>query len=263
MDDKISPTGPPPDESQSEEGVQELRSKALTAERSTLPEGYYISPRFIGTFAGIGLSVAATYFAFEAAAGCLVQINADIGPSNNNYLFSIVWNIGQPISILFFGRNSDIFGRRNFALGANCLGIIGGIVACTATNVNQLIGANVILGLASGVPASYPLLTGELLANKYKYLGTLIVVVPNLIATGFGPYLGIRLATLASWRWIFYIYIILMGKNYPCSLYLYWSAQEANFSSLWNNTLVLLLSPSIVHSDPRESFYTEKTSDPT
>ncbi|KAJ5916116.1 hypothetical protein N7504_000131 [Penicillium tannophilum] len=209
-DGEISPVNPSSTEGLTEHELHEIRSKALTADQSELPEGYYISPRFIGTFAGIAFSLAATYFAFEAAAGCLVQINADIGPSDNYYLFSIVWNIGQPIGILFFGRNSDIFGRRNFALTANCLGIIGGIVACTATSINQLIGANVILGLASGIPASYPLLTGELLSNKLKYLGTLIVVVPNIIATGFGPYLGIRLATLASWRWIFYIYIILM-----------------------------------------------------
>lgn len=211
-DGEISPANPSSTEHLTEQELHEIRSRALTADRSDLPEGYYISPRFIGTFAGIAFSLAATYFAFEAAAGCIVQINADIGPSDNYYLFSIVWSIGQPIGILFFGRNSDIFGRRNFALAANCLGIIGGIVACTATSINQLIGANVILGLASGIPASYPLLTGELLANRLKYLGTLIVVVPNIVATGFGPYLGIRLATLASWRWIFYIYIILMGK---------------------------------------------------
>jgi hypothetical protein len=130
----------------SQENVDDLRSKALASEKTTLPEGYYVSSRFIGTFAGIGFSLAATYFAFEAAAGCLVQINEDIGPSANIYLFSIVWNIGQPISILFFGRNSDLFGRRNFALGANCLGIIGGIVACTATSINQLIGRKRSLG---------------------------------------------------------------------------------------------------------------------
>lgn len=260
QDDKISPAGPALHEVevQSEEEPEELRSKALAADTSTLPEGYYISPRFIGTFAGIGLSVAATYFAFEAAAGCLVQINADIGPSENNYLFSIVWNIGQPISILFFGRNSDIFGRRNFALYANCLGIIGGIVACTSTSINQLIGANVILGLASGVPGAYPLLTGELLANKFKYLGTLLVVIPNLIATGFGPYLGIRLATLANWRWIFYIYIILMGTCTSPYYNIFSSTRKADFSSLCNTTLVLLLPPSIIHPASRESVYTEK-----
>ena len=205
-------SGPDSDTFQQEEKLDELRSKALTAELDTLPKGYYLSPRFLGTFGGIAFNLAATYFAFQAAAGCLVQIDAEIGPSDNVYLISVVWIMSQSISILLFGRNSDTFGRRNLALGSSVFGIIGGIVACTAQSINQLIAANVILGLASGVPASYPLLTGELLTNKLKFLGTLVVVVPNIVATGVGPYLGIRLAILASWRWIFYIYIILMGK---------------------------------------------------
>ncbi|POR38188.1 Uncharacterized protein TPAR_01617 [Tolypocladium paradoxum] len=192
------------------EKQDEQRSAALTAEKSTLPDGYYMSPRFIGTFGGIAFTLAATYFAFAAAAGCIVEINQDIGPSENYYLFSIVWTIAQSISILIFGRNSDTFGRRNWALGASCLGIIGGILAATCQTIEQLIGAFVILGLAAGIPGSYPLLTGELLTNKLKFLGTIIVVIPNIIATGFGPYLGVRLSVIASWRWIFYIYIILM-----------------------------------------------------
>ncbi|KAL1900983.1 hypothetical protein Sste5346_002046 [Sporothrix stenoceras] len=188
----------------------ELRSQALAAEVDTLPQGYYSSWRFLGTFAGTAFNLAGTYFAFEAAAGVISIINEDIGPSTNGYLFSIVWTIAQAISILLFGRNSDQFGRRNIALAANVIGIIGGIVAATAQSMNQLIGANAVLGLAAGIPGSYPLLTGELLSNKGKFLGTMIVVVPNVIATGFGPFLGARLAHLSSWRWIFYIYIILM-----------------------------------------------------
>ncbi|KAF5713270.1 trichothecene efflux pump [Fusarium globosum] len=188
----------------------ELRSKILTAERSTLPEGYFLSREFVGTFGGIAFSLAATYFAFQAGAGALININQQIGPSENYYLFSIVWTVSQPISMLLFGRLSDMFGRRNLALGANILGIIGGIIAATSQSINQLIAANVLLGLASGIPGSYPLLTGELMTNKLKFLGTIVVVVPNIIATGFGPYLGLRLSILSSWRWIFYIYIILM-----------------------------------------------------
>ncbi|KAG5772916.1 hypothetical protein H9Q72_001095 [Fusarium xylarioides] len=188
----------------------ELRSKILTAERSTLPEGYFLSREFVGTFGGIAFSLAATYFAFQAGAGALVNINQQIGPSENYYLFSIVWTVSQPISMLLFGRLSDMFGRRNLALGANILGIIGGIIAATSQSINQLIAANVLLGLASGIPGLYPLLTGELMTNKLKFLGTIVVVVPNIIATGFGPYLGLRLSILSSWRWIFYIYIILM-----------------------------------------------------
>ncbi len=208
-----SDSGYSPDEKQ-----DELRSQALIADLSTLPQGYYMSPRFIGTFAGIAFSLTGTYFTFEAVAACLIAINQDIGPSPNYYLVTIVWTISQSIVFLLFGRNSDIFGRRNWALGANILSIVGGIVGATAQTMEQMIGAFVLLGLAAGVPGSYPLLTGELLTNKLKYLGTLMVVFPNIVATGFGPYLGLRLNAIASWRWIFYVHIILMGEQTTVSL---------------------------------------------
>jgi MFS family permease len=138
-------------------------------------------------------------------------VAADIGPSANIVLVSTVWTAAQPIALLLFGRLSDRFGRRNFALGSCVLGIVGGIVAATAQSIEMLIAAEVIMGVASGVPAAYPLLAGELVSNKDKYVGTAIVVVPNVIATGFGPYIGLALVHVASWRWIFYVYIMMMG----------------------------------------------------
>jgi hypothetical protein len=194
-----------------QEDGDQLRAKALAADVNQLPPGYYTSIRVVGTFVGIGITLIATYFVFEASAAAIMGINADIGPSANTSLMSTVWTVAQPISILIFGRLSDRFGRRNFLLGANLLGIVGAIVCCTAKTFNTLIGGMVLVGLASGPPGSYPLLTGELMSNKTKFLGTICVVIPNIVATGFGPYIGERLNVYASWRWIFYIYIIIMG----------------------------------------------------
>jgi MFS family permease len=64
------------------------------------------------------------------------------------------------ISLLITGRLSDKFGRRYFLLFAGALAVIGGIVACTAKTMNTLIGANVIIGMASGVHSSQSLFTG-------------------------------------------------------------------------------------------------------
>lgn len=196
----------------SQEEADKLRSQALSSDRTTIPAGYYSSTRVVGTFVGIALSLVGTYFAYQAGAAVIISINEDIGPSANSSLFAIVWTAAQPISILLFGSLSDRFGRRKWALAANMLGIVGGIVAGTAKTMNTLIGAMVMLGLASGVPASYPLLTGELATNKGKFLATITVVVPNIIATGFGPYIGQRLVVYATWRWIFWIYIMMMGE---------------------------------------------------
>ena len=193
--------------------ADQLRSDLLATEANVLPKGYFLSSRVVGSFAGTGIALCATYFVFEAGAAVITEINDDIGPSINSSLFSIVWTVAQPISTLLFGRLSDRFGRRNFALGSNCLGIIGAIVGCTAQKMNTLIGAMVLLGLASGIPASYPLLTGELAPNKGKFLAAVCVVIPNIIATGFGPYIGLRLVRVANWRWIYYIYLMMIGMS--------------------------------------------------
>lgn len=195
--------------------ADKIRSEALAIDSSKLPPGYFMSARMIDSFAGTAIVVAATYFQFQAAAAVITSaINPDIGPSANVALVSTVWTVSQPISLLLFGRLSDRFGRRNFALAYCLLAVIGGIVAATAQSIETLIGAEVIMGIASGVPAAYPLLAGELVSNKQKYVGTAIVVVPNVIATGFGPYIGLALVQEANWRWIFYIFIIMMGKLY-------------------------------------------------
>lgn len=206
---KVSPL----DSIDSEEAYR-LRSEALATDSSKLKEGYFLSLRIVGSFVGTGIVLVATYFQFQALAAVLVSsVNPDIGPSANVALVSTVWTAAQPIALLLFGRLSDRFGRRKFALGSCVLAIIGGIVAATAQSIETLIGAEVIMGIASGVPAAYPLLAGELVSNKYKYLGTAAVVVPSCIATGFGAYIGLALVQVANWRWIFYIYIIIMGKQ--------------------------------------------------
>ena len=202
----VAPPSPPT----TTDNVDKLRSEALAADSKQLPQGYYSSTRVIGTFGGIGFSLLGTYWAFSVGAAVITAINQDIGPSANSSLFSIVWTTCNCISILLFGRLSDRFGRRGLAISSNLLGIIGGIVAATDPTMNALIGANVLIGLSSGPSASYPLLTGELATNKTKYLATVLVVIPNVIATGFGAYLGQRIVLQTTWRWIFIIYIIFM-----------------------------------------------------
>ncbi|UPX16271.1 uncharacterized protein EKO05_0006681 [Ascochyta rabiei] len=188
-----------------------LRSEALATDASKLDKGYFLSPRIVGSFVGTGIVVVATYFQFQALAAVLMSaVYPEIGPSANVALVSTVWSAAQPIALLLFGRLSDRFGRRNFALGSCVLAIIGGVVAATAQSIETLIAAEAIMGVASGVPAAYPLLAGELVSNKHKYVGTALVVLPNVVATGFGAYIGLALVQVANWRWIFYIYIIIM-----------------------------------------------------
>jgi hypothetical protein len=46
----------------------------------------------------------------------------------------------------------------------------------------------------------YGLIIGEVCPNKYKFTGVAAVVVPNVVATGFGAYIAIALTRQHSWR---------------------------------------------------------------
>lgn len=94
-------------------------------------------------------SLAVTYecclFSFVLPGVILLTINQDIGPSNNIAWVATSWALASAVVMIVAGRLSDIFGRRNFFLGGNLLGIVGCAIACRATNVSVLILGSSIL----------------------------------------------------------------------------------------------------------------------
>nr|ANO39688.1 trichothecene efflux pump [Fusarium aff. graminearum CBS 138563]APW30732.1 trichothecene efflux pump [Fusarium gerlachii] len=185
-----------------------LRAEALATTAAELPEGYYTSARVMASFAAFSLNVCATYFVLQASASALPNILQDIGQSENESLFSTLWTTGQAVSILVMGRLTDRFGRRPFVIATHILGLVGAIVGCTANKFNTLLAAMTMLGVAAGPAGASPLFIGELMSNKTKFLGLLVVSGPNIVAN-MGPYFGQRLSIEGDWRWIFYIYIII------------------------------------------------------
>ena len=60
------------------------------------------------------------------------------------------WGAAAAVGFSIAGRLSDIFGRRYVILVGQALTVVGGIVACTAKTMNQLIAGEVILGMSIG-----------------------------------------------------------------------------------------------------------------
>lgn len=87
--------------------------------------------------------------------------------------------------------------------------------------MNQLIGANVLLGLSGGVHTCYALTIGEICPNKYKLVGISLGVIPSIIPTGFGAYLAVRLTHYSSWRWIYYSYLIMIAVAITLQFFFY------------------------------------------
>ena len=84
----------------------------FTADQTTVKEGYFYSPFFLGTMAATGLGLASAVGGFGLAAPNLTLINADIGPDPNITWVSLVYTLTLAIGLLLVGRLSDLFGRR-------------------------------------------------------------------------------------------------------------------------------------------------------
>jgi MFS family permease len=67
----------------------------------------------------------ACLLSFVLPAAILLIINAAIGPSDRIGWIATAWSLAAAIVTTIAGRCSDIFGRRNFFITGNMLGLIG------------------------------------------------------------------------------------------------------------------------------------------
>ncbi|KAH0842493.1 hypothetical protein FOPE_07240 [Fonsecaea pedrosoi] len=224
--------GGPRHDHEHEEDVE--YSRRLAKDVSEVDPRYFRSARYIGSLVGISLTTMSCYFGFAVPASVLTFINEDIGPSPNASLFSIIWTMCNAISILLVGRITDKFGKRYVSIVAGVWVIVGAAVAGTAKSMDTLIGANVskmlvIIGIGSGVHSSSGVFVGELVPHRYKFYVQATILVPMVVATGFGAIIGRSLVESLSWRWIYYIYIILCGAGWVLQVLYY---HPATFTQL-------------------------------
>jgi MFS family permease len=186
---------------------------AETALGTNLPKHYYRSIGFIGTVVGLCLGNISNYAGWVLPANSLLIINNDIGPSGNITWVALAYTLGLSIGFLVVGRFSDIFGRRWFFVGGNGLGLIGAIIGATAKSVNSLIGANVLNGLAGAVQITFTVAISELVPNKHRPLWVAGIFFSSFQFACFGPVIAQAFVTgtAASWRWSYYINIIVAG----------------------------------------------------
>jgi MFS family permease len=179
-----------------------------TVNSAALPDGYWRSRYFLGSFAAMAVSLLATVAAFGYAAPVLGLINADIGPSDDYIWVSLVYTVSLSVALVIVGRLTDIFGRRWFVISFTGLGVVGSIVCMTANNIPVLIGGNVLLGLSTACGMSFPFLLGELVPIRYRYAASAALYFLLLPGSGFAPMISqamIHYHPGVGWRGLYYI----------------------------------------------------------
>jgi MFS family permease len=191
---------------------EELKSSdhGFATNTDQLPKGYYRSVYFWGTWVASTMCLASGAAGFTYIGPILSQINASIGPDKNIIWVALVYNLGLGVGLLLVGRITDIFGRRWFFIAASILGLIGSIIAATASSVTVLIIGETMIGLASSAGLSYSLVLGEMIPMKQRFAYNASVYVFAISTTGLGAVIAqaFVLYTTPGWRWCYYLCII-------------------------------------------------------
>ncbi|KAK3708901.1 hypothetical protein LTR37_011231 [Vermiconidia calcicola] len=187
-----------------------LEDNPQDAEKLTLSVA--LSAFFLGTsFTG------PIIFGFILVTPILVQLAGVIGGENIEFWIPSGWGAAAAIGFSVAGRLSDIFGRRYVILVGQALTVVGGIVACTANTMNQLIAGEVILGTSIVTKG-----LSEILPNKWRGAG-LAWTELNLATWAIpGTLLATTMLSDATWRIMFYIAIAYGAFSFLGTFWVYY-----------------------------------------
>ncbi|OJD19321.1 hypothetical protein AJ78_00680 [Emergomyces pasteurianus Ep9510] len=215
----------------------ELISEKATHHVDQVGFKFLLEPYTAGSLAAMSFGLFCAAWGFAPPAAVLVFINADIGsPNSASGLFSVIQTIGTTLGYMFVGRLSEVYGRRWVMIVFTSLGLLGAIICATVKDFNTFIGAGVLVGLATGAQCCYAFLAGELMPNKHKLFGAALVVTFCLPGTGLGALLARSLVEHASWRWIYYIYIMASVVSLALYVIFYHPQEAARELNKWEQT---------------------------
>ena len=201
-----------------DERVPEARGRDLDA----LPKSYWISPLFVGSYIAIGCGFAAATGGFALVAPLLTVINDDLGPSDNITWVALVYLLCQAVFFLIVGRLTDIFGRRWFFISGSVIGLIGSILGATATSINQMIAAELFIGIASGFQISFFWVVAELVPMKYRYIASSGLYFITFPTNPLAAKVALTIySNTGGWRGCFYLLIGANGLSVLCWYFFY------------------------------------------
>src|SRR5207247_2892876 len=114
------------------------------------------------------------------------------------------------VTMPLWGRLSDLFGRRPVYLLGLGVFLVGSALSGLAQDMTQLIGFRMLQGLGAGSLMTLGMtIIGELFGLEQRARMQGYVSGMWGVASLLGPLLGGVLADLGSWRWVFYINVLI------------------------------------------------------
>ncbi|KIW95638.1 uncharacterized protein Z519_04223 [Cladophialophora bantiana CBS 173.52] len=175
------------------------------------------------------LALAVTYeaclFSFALPSAILLTINEDVGPSTDITWAATSWALASAVVMTIAGRCSDIFGRRNFFLTGNLLGVIGCAIACRAISTSLIILGSSFLGLSAGLQQLAFAAANEIVPKKIRGQTLAFMSVVSIPGSCFGAPIGkysYDLVSQSSWRWAYCVSLIINVAALLLILVFYW-----------------------------------------
>ncbi|PGH28269.1 hypothetical protein AJ80_00160 [Polytolypa hystricis UAMH7299] len=146
------------------------------------------------------------FWATPTTAAISSQLLGQFGESELSAWTIPVITTSATVTILLFGANSDLFGRRHFLIISCVVGMVGYIVCALAKSNAMLIGGLALNGCASGMSGIALIAVPELISNKYRHIGVVIADGLVYIFIIIGPVVG-RFSIIGGgerWRYLYW-----------------------------------------------------------
>ncbi|EXJ76287.1 uncharacterized protein A1O5_00795 [Cladophialophora psammophila CBS 110553] len=169
----------------------------------------HLNWRVIPVTVGFWLTWCAWQCTFNLLSSVLTYVNEDIGPDTNYTWAIIVITIDIAVVWPISGSLSDTLGRRYFFLVGLTFSIVGAIIACTAKSISVLIVANTILGIGTAMHQMVLAGISEIYPNKWRGIAISSINFVSTPFAGVGPYIAHIIVERLSWRWLYFVAIII------------------------------------------------------
>jgi DHA1 family bicyclomycin/chloramphenicol resistance-like MFS transporter len=171
------------------------------------------SPGFIEFVILIALIISLVALSIDAMLPALPEIAADLGVQQINdsqYVISIFF-AGMAFGQLFFGPLSDSIGRRPSIIAGFVVFALGCVLSIFATSFEQMLLGRFLQGFGASGPriVSIALVRDQFKGREMARVISLVMTVFILVPV-FAPAVGQLILKLASWHWIFALFLILV-----------------------------------------------------
>ncbi|KAI1380414.1 MFS general substrate transporter [Hypoxylon crocopeplum] len=200
-----------------EENGTRTTTVAIPASRSKTrkPFSFYMSVLALGM-----LSLITSWDATSLAIALPVITSELQGTTLESFWASISFILGVAITQPIYVSVSDVLGRKQPLYASMVLFAVGAVVFAVARNMPVLIAGRLIQGLgAGGLDVLEEVILADITSLKERplYLGLLAVAIAA--GTISGPILGAVFSEFASWRWIGWVNLPIVGIAFLLSFF--------------------------------------------